>query len=517
MTTPSTWWTPWRATLALAAVGFLINCQPSEPFLSEYLQEDKGLTEEQLDNAVWPADTYASFAMLLPIGLLAESVGYARTVALGLLCRELTRVVLIYASGLGWMVTMQVTYAIATDVDTVFFALVYRVVPTSHYEVATGVLLGAYHAGNVLGAALGQILRSHAGSPLRDLFYASWAFTTLGLAVFALCRPPQRGGESGRAEERASNVTAVGLGEPDDDGAAGGKPLEQPSDARSSITEHLLPLSAAERHAPMVISSTDKGPMPPSLVAELRARGWRSLLAELRGLYASHTVRRWSLWWVFGVATHTLFGNYYQTLFGHFFTHVDYGWLEVLLEVGAVVGSLVPLLLRPHAPRARMLVAVPGAALTVGMVLSVLVPQPQVLLYTWTVAIAALTAALRSWASVAIAEHMPGLRFALVFTVNTFFALLVATVGSAVLSGLGGDTLAYYWLAVGLALVPVVVVSLGWPFAGDADASGASDAQLQTQLEAQGHQEQGGRGDESVRRRDFLSTRDSSVQEPLLV
>jgi hypothetical protein len=99
-----------RRTLAvLAAVAFCINCQPSEPFLSDYLQTAKGLSEQDLDDIVWPADTYASFAFLLPVGFLAESWGYARTVALGLVCREATRIVLIFADGLGWMVFMQVS------------------------------------------------------------------------------------------------------------------------------------------------------------------------------------------------------------------------------------------------------------------------------------------------------------------------------------------------------------------------------------------------------------------------
>ena len=38
--------------LRLCAVGFFVNCQPSEPFLARYLMDDKGLTEAELDNYV---------------------------------------------------------------------------------------------------------------------------------------------------------------------------------------------------------------------------------------------------------------------------------------------------------------------------------------------------------------------------------------------------------------------------------------------------------------------------------
>eukprot|EP00954_Amorphochlora_amoebiformis_P006353 496876-Amorphochlora_amoeboformis.AAC.1 len=65
--------------LGLCLVGFFINCQPSEPFLTRFLIEDKGLTEDQLDNEVWPYNTYGSFFFLLPVGFVAEIYGLKLT------------------------------------------------------------------------------------------------------------------------------------------------------------------------------------------------------------------------------------------------------------------------------------------------------------------------------------------------------------------------------------------------------------------------------------------------------
>ncbi len=59
--------------LALCLVGFLVNCQPSEPFLTMYLENVKNISDHDLDTYVWPTDTYSSFLFLLPIGLLAEA------------------------------------------------------------------------------------------------------------------------------------------------------------------------------------------------------------------------------------------------------------------------------------------------------------------------------------------------------------------------------------------------------------------------------------------------------------
>ena len=52
-----------------------MNCMPSEPFLSKYLIENKNLTKEELNTNVWPVDTYGSFIFLIPIIIIAESIG----------------------------------------------------------------------------------------------------------------------------------------------------------------------------------------------------------------------------------------------------------------------------------------------------------------------------------------------------------------------------------------------------------------------------------------------------------
>lgn len=120
-----------RALVGVCLTCFLINCQPSEPYLTKYLREDKGLTEEQLDIWVWPTDTYALLMILLPFGLLAEIVGEYWVVVLGLLCRQATRVLLLYGRGLGAMMIMQVTYAGANAANTVLYALVFKSIVSS--------------------------------------------------------------------------------------------------------------------------------------------------------------------------------------------------------------------------------------------------------------------------------------------------------------------------------------------------------------------------------------------------
>ncbi|ETO19840.1 solute carrier family protein, partial [Reticulomyxa filosa] len=73
----------WLLLLRICAVGFFVNFQPSEPYLTRYLKEYKNLSDNQINNYVWPYDTYGSLISLIPIGLLAEHVGYKPVIFVG--------------------------------------------------------------------------------------------------------------------------------------------------------------------------------------------------------------------------------------------------------------------------------------------------------------------------------------------------------------------------------------------------------------------------------------------------
>ena len=58
-----------RSILILGALAFCLGCQPSEPFLTPYMANNKGLNSSQIDDQVYPFWTWSYFAVLLPIGM----------------------------------------------------------------------------------------------------------------------------------------------------------------------------------------------------------------------------------------------------------------------------------------------------------------------------------------------------------------------------------------------------------------------------------------------------------------
>lgn len=377
---------PLRAVLALCSVAFFVNLQPSEAFLTNYLKENKGLDNHDLDTIVWPTNLYASFALLLPAGLLAESVGYRATILGGLLAREVTRAVLLFGRGLGLMALTQLTYAAGTSVNIIFYSYVYLAVPAAHYQRATAMVHAAYHLGNVLGSALGQLLVSYAHTPLQSLFYISWAMTTAGVVCFALLLPPMR-------------------------------------------KDHT---------------------QPPSLARLLLERGWRPALADLRQLYTPLPVQLWSVWWLLAFGTNNIIGNYYQNQIYNLDKDSPLGWVEVCMETASTLGALLPaLILASLLPRSLALAMGAAAACGSLYLAIVLAPHSLWCSYVCNVAAVAVYSFAYATASAACASSLGSGRYALLFATNSFVSLGIATAAQAAGAANGLSTDAYYRLAAG--------------------------------------------------------------------
>eukprot|EP00808_Paulinella_micropora_P007839 g11506.t1 len=379
---------PWLSLLfedaglrQLCLVGFLVNCQPSEPYLTSYLLEVKGLTEVQLDNQVWPWDTYSAFLFLLPAGLLAESLGYKTVVLIGLLARQATRIILIWGQGVFWMASMQVTYAAATSALPIFYAYAFMMlVDADRFQQASSHVHAFYHLGNVLGSLLGQAMVSGGLKNLTVLFYLSWLFSSAGLLV-GLFLPP------------------------------------------------------AKRDA------------PPSLVSAVREHGCRSLRDELGHLYRSRPVFLWTLWWLLGLATYSIIVNYFQVFIYDRSPNAAFGLMEALMELAMSIGAWLPLMFEHWlAKHSGPFIAVTALGLAACLLGAVSIPG---LAWPFVLNVLALTVAgaQEAGAGAVVALELSRLksnRFAVIFALNSFGSLGVASIIQEVLVSKGAPTEQYY-------------------------------------------------------------------------
>ena len=390
----------WPLALRLLLLGFLVNCKPSEPFLTQYLLTNKHISSDDLEAHVYPWSTIGSFLLLLPAGLAAEHFGSRRVIFCGLLCREATRVLLILGEGVPAMAAMQLSYAGAVAVDAIYFAHIFAAAPPSAYAALTSIVYAAYHGGNVLGSLLGQgalALWPALAADLRPLFIASCATTTLGLGAFFLLPPPRR--------------------------------------------------------AP-----------PPSLASVLRGEGARGAWAALSGLWATASSRRWLAWWVCASAGATLVGNYFQLQLAAVSVETPFGLLEAGMEVGLAVGAAAARCLGGRAGRPAFLVVTSAlmGALYVGCALfaeagSLWAP------FALNVGAAALYALQLAAGSARLAAGLRSARYALLFSCNTLAGLAAAALAQAVGAGVGLGANGYYLVAAAaqVAVAAAALLPLG--------------------------------------------------------
>lgn len=187
----------WRRIAAFCSVAFFSALQPSEAFLTRILLA-KGLTDEQLENQVWPADAYAALALMLVVTMASDWLGQRAVIALGLVAWQLVCALLALADSVGAQVVMQIAYAFTTSARVVYFAYLFSVF-SRDLEIATACAIAAHHLGSVMGSGLSQILVQFVplfANNVANLVFVSWASVTLALISFAVAmpapvRPPQ--------------------------------------------------------------------------------------------------------------------------------------------------------------------------------------------------------------------------------------------------------------------------------------------------------------------------------------
>ena len=147
--------------LLLCSYGFFKEMKPSEPFLTPYLKAPpKNLTEEQLDNQIFPVWTYSYLVTLFVVFLVTDLLRYKPVIITEGLAYLATRILLIWASGVLAMQFMQFAYGVATGTEVAYYSYIYAVVDRDHYQIVTSYTRAAVLLGRMLSGVIGQLLIS---------------------------------------------------------------------------------------------------------------------------------------------------------------------------------------------------------------------------------------------------------------------------------------------------------------------------------------------------------------------
>nr|XP_019957873.1 PREDICTED: thiamine transporter 1 [Paralichthys olivaceus]XP_019957874.1 PREDICTED: thiamine transporter 1 [Paralichthys olivaceus] len=435
-------------TLLLCAYGFFSNLRPSEPFLTAFLMgPDKNLTESQVVSEIFPIWTYSYLALLFPVFLATDYLCYKPVLVLQAISLVVTYVLLLKAQGLLAMQLLEFFFGLATASEVAYYSYIYSVVEPAYYQRVTGYCRSIALFGSAAGSLIGQLLLSVAKAQLLHL-----VIVTLASAVVAFVAPwflpmPKRS-----LFFHKSSAT---------------------SEKRQPSSSTLLMTKAEDLESKVPLNSHDASTKSSSSEAESQSSGLvevlQMLFKDFLQCYKCRPLLAWSVWWALATCGYFQVVNYAQPLWENIRPSKDYeiynGYVETLSTLlGALAALLVGYLPICWALWGELVLCV--LSLLMAACVFVMDTLRQIwLCYASYILFRATYMLLITVATYQIAASLSMQRYALVFGVNTFMALLLQSMLTFVVvdsAGLGLDVFTQFLIYGGyFAVISTVFLVAG--------------------------------------------------------
>ncbi|XP_071999451.1 thiamine transporter 2 [Engystomops pustulosus] len=274
-------------TILLCIYGFFTYMRPSEPFLTPYLTGPvHNLTLEEVTNSIFPVWTYSYLVILFPVFLLTDYVRYKPVIILQGLSYIIAWVLLLFARGVPAMQGLEFVYGMVTATEVAYFSYIYSVVDTEHYQKVTSYCRSITLVGFTIASVLGQLLVSLAGISYFYLNVITLISVSIAFLSSLVLPMPKKSMFFHRKVINHSNGVAS----------------EEPKVTSDNPD---LPSTESQRE-------TSKKNSGPNFFKVL----WL-LCKDMKECYSSMQLLYWSLWWALATAGYNQVINYVQVLWEH--------------------------------------------------------------------------------------------------------------------------------------------------------------------------------------------------------
>lgn len=380
--------------------------------------------------------------LLLPIFLATDYLRYKPVLILQAASFVVTYFMLLKVQGVLAMQLLEFFFGLATATEVAYYSYIYSLVEPEQYQRVTGYCRSITLFGSAAGSLTGQLMLSVAKAQLRHLVIITLVSATVAFVAPWFLPKPRRSlffhKSPGAVEERQHNSTSF-------------KMVEN--------SKNKEPLSSQD--VSQTTRSFDAGSHS-GLVEVLRM-----LLNDFVQCYRQRPLLAWSLWWALATCGYFQIINYAQVLWENVHPSQAYeiynGYVETLSTLlGALAALLVGYLPVCWALWGELALCV----LSLLMAVCVLIMDTQKdiwLCYMSYILFRATYMLLITVATYQIAASLTMPRYALVFGVNTFVALLLQSVLTVVVvdsAGLGLDVFTQFLIYGGYFAVISVIFFL---------------------------------------------------------
>ncbi|XP_045874334.1 thiamine transporter 2-like [Meles meles] len=289
-------------TVILCLFGFFSMMRPSEPFLIPYLSgPDKNLTSSEITNEIFPIWTYSYLVLLLPVFVLTDYVRYKPVIILQGVSFIITWLLLLFGQGVKAMQVVEFFYGMVTATEVAYYAYIYSVVSPEHYQKVSGycrsITLVAYTAASVLA----QLLVSLASLSYFYLNVISLASVSVAFVLSLFLPMPKK---SMFFHAKSSKEIR-----------------KQPNKNEASDAPYKINTPGGEEkptsEIPTISGNLDGGPLSSPMPRNVALNVFVQWFQDLKECYSSKRLFYWSLWWAFSTAGFNQVLNYVQILWDY--------------------------------------------------------------------------------------------------------------------------------------------------------------------------------------------------------
>ncbi|XP_029472991.1 thiamine transporter 2 [Rhinatrema bivittatum] len=285
-------------TVILCIFGFFSMLRPSEPFLTPYLTgPDKNLTIDEVTHQVFPVWTYSYLVILVPVFLLTDYLRYKPVIILQGLSYIISWLLLLFAQGIPSMQALEFFYGMVTATDVAYYAYIYSVVSSDHYQRVTGYCRSITLFGFTVGSILGQLLVSLAGISYFYLNAISLSSVSVAFISSLFLPMPKK---SMFFHQKAANVSTN---------------VSSPPCNNNGPQSH--PKSKVTQHPPLDFGKVPENNSYQNEESKHFLKVLLQLCKDLRECYSTKQLLYWSVWWALATAGYNQVLNYVQVLWDH--------------------------------------------------------------------------------------------------------------------------------------------------------------------------------------------------------
>ncbi|KAM7105986.1 thiamine transporter 2 isoform 1-T2 [Molossus nigricans] len=290
-------------TVILCLFGFFSMMRPSEPFLIPYLSgPDKNLTTTEMTNEIFPVWTYSYLVLLLPVFILTDYVRYKPVILLQGISFIITWLLLLFGQGVKAMQAVEFFYGMVTATEVAYFAYIYSVVSPEHYQKVSsycrGITLVAYTTASVLA----QLLVSLAKISYFYLNVISLASVSVAFLVSLFLPMPKKSmffhAKPSKEVQKPTSMDAA-LNEAHEKEAFGCSEEKSTSEIATTL------------------GNLDDGQLNHPKPENVALKVFVQWFQDLKECYSSKRLLYWSLWWALSTAGFNQILNYIQVLWDY--------------------------------------------------------------------------------------------------------------------------------------------------------------------------------------------------------